>query len=234
MTPIRLLLVDDHALVRKGLAALLAADSAFCVVGEARDGGEAVKKTLELKPDLVLMDINMPGMGGLEATRRISKAVPSTKVVILTISEEDQDLFDAIKSGASGYLLKKVQPEELSSMLKGVLRGEAPISRLTAGRILAEFAVREHRPESAESGADVWEEELSRRETEVLRLVVEGLTNKEIGAKLGVEPTTVKNHLKNILGKLHLRNRVQAAAFALQKGLFPQLPGRTKPGSASS
>jgi DNA-binding NarL/FixJ family response regulator len=231
MTPIRLLLVDDHALVRKGLAALLAADSAFCVVGEARDGGEAIKKTAELKPDLVLMDINMPGMGGIEATRRISKAVPSTKVVILTISEEDQDLFDAIKSGASGYLLKKVQPEELSSMLKGVLRGEAPISRLTAGRILAEFAVREHRPGSR---ADVWEEELSRRETEVLRLVVEGLTNKEIGVKLGVEPTTVKNHLKNILGKLHLRNRVQAAAFALQKGLFPQLPGRTRPGSASS
>lgn len=231
MTPIRLLLVDDHALVRKGLAALLASDSAFCVVGEARDGGEAVKKTAELKPDLVLMDINMPGMGGLEATRRISKAVPSTKVVILTISEEDQDLFDAIKSGASGYLLKKVQPDELSSMLKGVLRGEAPISRFTAGRILAEFAVREQRPESE---TDAWEEALSRRETEVLRLVAEGLTNKEIGAKLGVEPTTVKNHLKNILGKLHLRNRVQAAAFALQKGLFPQIPGRTRPGSSSS
>jgi DNA-binding NarL/FixJ family response regulator len=173
MTPIRLLLVDDHALVRKGLAALLADDSAFRVIGEARDGGEAVRKAMELKPDLILMDINMPGMGGLEATRRISKALPSTKVVILTISEEDQDLFDAIKSGASGYLLKKVQPDELSSMLKGVLRGEAPISRFTAGRILAEFAVRDHRPES---GADIWEEELSRRESEVLRLVIDRAT----------------------------------------------------------
>ena len=231
MTPIRLLLVDDHALVRKGLAALLATDSTFRVVGEARDGWEAVKKTAELKPDLVLMDISMPGMGGLEATRRISKSFPSTKVVILTISEDDQDLFDAIKSGASGYLLKKVQPDELSAMLKGVLRGEAPISRFTATKILAEFAVQEHR---AQPEADVWEEKLSRRETEVLRLVAEGLTNKEIGTKLGVEPTTVKNHLKNILGKLHLRNRVEAAAFALQKGLFPQTTGRSGTGGKSS
>ncbi len=231
MTPIRLLLVDDHALVRKGLAALLATDSAFQVVGEARDGWEAVKKTAELKPDLVLMDISMPGMGGLEATRRISKSFPSIKVVILTISEEDQDLFDAIKAGASGYLLKKVQPDELSSMLKGVLRGEAPISRFTATKIMAEFAVREHH---SPSETDVWEEKLSRRETEVLRLVVEGLTNKEIGTELGVEPTTVKNHLKNILGKLHLRNRVQAAAFALQKGLFPKKPGCSGSGGASS
>ena len=217
MTPIRLLLVDDHALVRRGLAALLATDSAFRVVAE-------------LKPDLVLMDINMPGLGGLEATRRICKSFPSTKVVILTISEEDQDLFDAIKSGASGYLLKKVQPDELSSMLRGVLRGEAPISRLTATKILAEFAAREQR---AQPAAEVWEEKLSRRETEVLRLVVEGLTNKEISAKLNVEPTTVKNHLKNILGKLHLRNRVQAAAFALQKGLFEKTPGRSGTGGPS-
>ncbi len=230
MTPIRLLLVDDHALVRKGLAALLATDSEFRVVGEARDGLEALKKVAELKPDVVLMDISMPGMGGLEATRRICKSLSSTKVVILTVSEEDHDLFDAIKAGASGYLLKKVQPDELSSMLRGVLHGEAPISRFTATKILAEFAAREEqRPQPV---ADVWEEKLSRRETEVLRLVVDGLTNKEISAKLGVEPTTVKNHLKNILGKLHLRNRVQAAAFALQKGLFSQTPGRSGSGGA--
>lgn len=230
MTPIRLLLVDDHALVRKGLAALLAMDSTFQVVGEARDGWEALKKTAQLKPDLVLMDISMPGMGGLEATRRICKSLPSTKVVILTVSEADQDLFEAIKSGASGYLLKKVHPDELSSMLQGVFHGEAPISRMTATKILTEFAVREQR---LQTPADGWDQKLSPRETEVLRLVVDGLTNKEISAKLGVEPTTVKNHLKNILGKLHLRNRVQAATFALQKGLFPKTPGSSGSGDTS-
>jgi DNA-binding NarL/FixJ family response regulator len=229
MTPIRLLLVDDHALFRKGLAALLATEPAFRVVGEARDGREALKKAAELKPDLVLMDIHMPGIGGLEATRLICESLPSTKVVILTVSEEDKDLFDAIKSGASGYLLKKVEPDELSSMLQGVFHGEAPISRLTATKILAEFAVRETR---VQTPADDWEEKLSPRETEVLRLVVDGLTNKEISVKLGVEPTTVKNHLKNILGKLHLRNRVQAAVFALQKGLFPKTPGCSGSGGA--
>jgi two-component system NarL family response regulator len=118
MTPIRLLLVDDHALVRRGLASLLTANSALRVVGEACDGWQALKKTAELKPDLVLMDISMPGLGGVEATRRICKSLPSVKVVMLTVSEDDQDLFDAIKSGASGYLSKKVQPDELSSMLR--------------------------------------------------------------------------------------------------------------------
>lgn len=230
MTPIRLLLVDDHALVRKGLASLLSVDSALRVVGEACDGWEALKKTAELRPDLVLMDINMPGLGGLEATRRICKSFPSIKVVILTISEEDQDLFEAIKSGASGYLLKKVQPDELTSMLGGVFRGEAPISRFMANKIMTEFATREHR---GQQSAEIAEEKLSHRETEVLRLVVHGLTNKEISAKLGIEPTTVKNHLKNILGKLHLRNRVQAAAFALQKGLFPRMPRRSDAGTLS-
>jgi DNA-binding NarL/FixJ family response regulator len=176
------------------------------------------------------MDIHMPGIGGLEATRLICESLPSTKVVILTISEEDKDLFDAIKSGASGYLLKKVEPDELSSMLRGVFNGEAPISRLTATKILTEFAVREQR---LQTPVDGWEEKLTPRETEVLRLVVDGLTNKEISAKLGVELTTVKNHLKNILGKLHLRNRVQAATFALQKGLFSKTPGRSGSGDAS-
>ena len=220
MRSIRLLLVDDHALFRKGLATLLATESGIRVVGEARDGVEALKKVAELKPDLVLMDIHMPGINGLEATRQISEPFPLTKVVILTVSEDDKDLFEAIKSGASGFLLKKVEPDELSSMLRGVFHGEAPISRLTAGRILTEFSAREQRQTSA---AEVWEEELSPRETEVLRLVADGLTNKEIGAKLVIEENTVKNHLKNILGKLHLRNRVQAAAFAIQKGLLQKI-----------
>ena len=220
MRSIRLLLVDDHALFRKGLATLLATESGIRVVGEARDGVEALKKVAELKPDLVLMDIHMPGINGLEATRQISESFPLTKVVILTVSEDDKDLFEAIKSGASGFLLKKVEPDELSSMLRGVFHGEAPISRFTASKILTEFAAREQRQTSA---AEVWEEELSPRETEVLRLVADGRTNKEIGAKLVIEENTVKNHLKNILGKLHLQNRVQAAAFAIQKGLLRKI-----------
>ena len=220
MRSIRLLLVDDHALFRKGLAMLLATESGFRVVGEARDGVEALKKVAELKPDLVLMDIHMPGINGLEATRKICESFPSTKVVILTVSEDDKDIFEAIKCGAAGFLLKKVEPDELSSMLRGVFHGEAPISRLTASKILTEFAAREQRQTSA---AEVWQEELSPRETEVLPLVADGLTNKEIGAKLVIEENTVKNHLKNILGKLHLQNRVQAAAFAIQKGLLQKL-----------
>jgi DNA-binding NarL/FixJ family response regulator len=219
MRPIRLLLADDHGLFRKGLAGLLENKPEFRVVGEAGDGLEAIKKTAELKPDLVLMDIHMPGINGLGATRQIRESFPSTKVVILTVSEEEKDIFEAIKSGASGYLLKQIEPEELYSMLRGVFRGEAPISRLTASKILTEFAVRE-RCSNAQS--DVLEESLSPRETGVLGLVAEGLTNKEIGAKLAIEENTVKNHLKSILRKLRLQNRVQAAAFAIQKGLVPK------------
>lgn len=219
MKPIRLLLADDHALFRKGLASLLTRDKEFHLVGEARNGVEALSKTKDLKPDIVLMDIYMPGGDGLEATRRIGEALPSTKVVILTVSEEDKNIFEAIKCGAHGYLLKKIEPDELFEMLRGVSRGEAPISRATAAKILKEFAERacKNREEPAE-------EKLSPREREVLELVAKGLTNKEIGNKLSITENTVKNHLKNILGKLHLENRVQAAAFALEKGLTKPLP----------
>lgn len=217
MKPIRVLLVDDHSLFRKGLAGLLAREKEFKVVGEAQDGVEAVKLAKGLKPDLVLMDIYMPGSDGLEATRRIRDALPSTRVVILTISEEDRNLFEAIKCGAHGYLLKKVEPEELFEMLRGVFRGEAPISRATATKVLNEFAEQARR-----SPEKVPAETLSPKEREVLQLLTEGLTNKEIGNRLGIAENTVKNHLKNILGKLHLANRVQAATFAIEKGLIPK------------
>src|SRR5574341_1194825 len=140
MKPIRLLLVDDHELFRKGLAQLLRHDEGFEIVGEAQDGTEAVKKAKDLKPDLVLMDIHMPRTSGLEATRQIREALPETKVVILTVSEEDKDLFEAIKSGAHGYLLKNVRPEALFETVHGVFRGEAAISKATATKILKEFA----------------------------------------------------------------------------------------------
>ena len=214
MRSIRVLLVDDHPLFRKGLASLLAGEKGFKVVGEAQSGVEALNKAKDLKPDLVLMDIYMPGGNGLEATRQIKEALPSVKVVILTVSEEDKNLFEAIKCGAHGYLLKKIEPRNLFEMLRGVFRGEAPISRAAAAKILREFA------EQAQRGPrEVPEDKLSPKEQEVLQFLTEGLTNKEIGNKLGITENTVKNHLKNILDKLHLENRVQAATFALQRKL---------------
>ena len=212
MKPIRVLLADDHSLFRKGLASLLSSNKGFKVVGEAQDGTEALNKAKDLKPDLILMDVYMPGGNGLEATRQIKEALPSVKVVILTVSEEDKNLFEAIKYGAHGYLLKKIEPRDLFEMLRGVFRGEAPISRATAAKILNEFAAQAHR-----ATEEMPEEKLTPKEREVIEFLTKGWTNKEIGNKLGITENTVKNHLKNILDKLHLENRVQAAAFALER-----------------
>jgi DNA-binding NarL/FixJ family response regulator len=221
--PIRVLLVDDHALFRKGIASILAAERGFEVVGEAGDGQEGLERAREVMPDVILMDIFMPGANGLEATRRIKEALPYVKIVMLTVSEEDQNLFEAIKSGAQGYLLKKIEPQELFAMLKGVVQGDAPISRAMAGKILREFAHQARRAVAAPlPGAD-----LSPREKEVLELVTRGKTNKEIAAALAIAENTVKNHLKNILEKLHLENRVQAATFALREGLVEKPPGKS-------
>lgn len=215
MNTIRVLVVDDHSLFRKGVAAALADYSDIQLVGEASDGQQALTKAGEMDPDVVLMDISMPGMDGLEATKRIKTEHPDIKIVILTIAEEDQNLFEAIKSGAQGYLLKNVEPRELAEMLRGVFRGEAPISRTMASKILAEFA----RQAQDTSAGDQPGAHLTRREREVLGLVASGSTNKEIAIALGISRSTVKNHLQNILEKLHLDNRVQAAAFALREGL---------------
>jgi DNA-binding NarL/FixJ family response regulator len=214
MKEIRVLLVDDHSLFRKGLAALLGKEKGFDVVGEAQDGLEAAKKVKELKPDLVLMDISMPRCDGVRATRLIREAFPSLKIVMLTILEEDKRLFEAIKAGAQGYMLKNVKPEALFQALRGVAAGEAAISRATASKIMNEFA------EQARGGcAGAAIEELSERELGVLRLLTQGMTNKEIGHGLHLAENTVKNHLKNILEKLQVENRVQAAAFALKRGI---------------
>ncbi|MBI3990323.1 MAG: response regulator transcription factor [candidate division NC10 bacterium] len=214
MNAIRVLLVDDHALFRSGLAGLLGGQRGFEVVGEAQDGQEAFEKAKALMPDVILMDVYMPGMDGLEATRRIKEALPYVKIVILTVSEEDQNLFEAIKHGAQGYLLKTIEVTELFTMLQGVSRGEAPISRAMAAKILGEFARR-----SQKASAPGSEEKLSPREREVLELLTQGTTNKEIAGALGISENTVKNHLRNILEKLHLQNRVQAVAYALEEGL---------------
>jgi DNA-binding NarL/FixJ family response regulator len=219
MNPIRVLLADDHTLFRRGVASLLAAEKDFEVVGEAGDGRQALEMARELMPDLILMDISMPVMDGLEATRRIKAAIPYVRIVILTVSDGDRSLFDAVKSGAQGYLLKKIEPQALYGTLRGVIRGEAPMSRAMAGRLLEEFARQARRPAPVASNA-----ELTAREKEVLEQLTRGRSNKEIAAALAVAENTVKNHLKNILEKLHLENRVQAATFALRQGLVEKPP----------
>jgi len=213
-------LVDDHPLFRKGIASLLSSEPGFEVLGEASDGQEAIEKARDLMPDVILMDISMPGVNGLEATQRIKQEIPYVRIVILTVSDEDQNLFEAIKSGAQGYLLKKIEPQTLFQTLRGVLEGEAPLSRVMATKLLAEFA----RQRRAASEPRTPTATLTEREKEVLGLLAAGKTNKEIAGALGIAENTVKNHLKNILEKLHLENRVQAATFALREGLLNKPP----------
>ncbi|UCC62416.1 MAG: response regulator transcription factor [Anaerolineae bacterium] len=214
MSPLRILLVDDHLLFRKGLVRLLDAQPDFEVVGEARDGLEAVEQAQALRPDVVLMDIRMPGCDGLEATRRIKVQMPDVRVVMLTVSDDDEDLATAVRYGADGYLLKDLLPETLFQQLRGLKSGQAPISRAMTGKLFRQLAQRS-RPTVRPAAIDV----LSARECEVLALVVSGCSNQEIAGELGIARNTVKNHLRNILVKLGVKNRVQAAAYAVSHGL---------------
>ena len=214
---LRVLLVDDHALFRAGIASLLASRGTVEVVGEAQDGSEALEAARRLRPDIVLMDVHMPKVDGIQATRMIAAELPQVKVVMLTVSDQDKDLFEAVKSGAHGYLLKNLEPEELFDYLDGISRGEAPISRTMAAKILNEFASQAGKARASEASEP--SEVLTPREREVLKLVASGATNKEIATALTLTENTVKNHLRNILEKLHLENRTQAAAYALKKGL---------------
>jgi DNA-binding NarL/FixJ family response regulator len=214
VSTIRVLLVDDHVLFRRGVAALLTAEPDFELVGEANNGLQALEMAREQMPDVILMDVSMPQLDGLEATRRIKEAIPYVRIVMLTVSDTDHVLFEAVRSGAQGYLLKNVEPAALVSTLRGVVRGEASISRTMAARLLDEFARDSRRAAPAPAPGAV----LTEREQDVLALVAQGRSNKEIAAALGIAENTAKNHLKNILEKLHLENRVQAAAFALRQG----------------
>ena len=217
MGKIRVLLADDHQLFREGLANILEAQPDFEVVGEAGDGLEVVVKARKLRPDLILMDIGMPGCDGVEATKTINEELPDTTVVMLTVQAEDEKLFEAIKNGAQGYLLKNIRSKELLSMLRAAARGEAAITPVMGGRMLEEFRRLSRRPPR------VPEEEitaLTYREQEVLSLVAQGATDQEIADNLTISIHTVKSHMRNILAKLQLGHRHEAAQFALREGLI--------------
>jgi DNA-binding NarL/FixJ family response regulator len=223
------LLVDDQPLFRKALAGLVNAQLDMTVVGEADNGREALDRVRATSPDVVVMDVNMPVAGGVEGVRAIRDAGFATKIVMLTISEDDDDLFDAIRAGANGYLLKNIRPEALFEDLRGVMRGEAPIAPGIAHKLLD--ALREGPPRhQAPAVPREGEIALTRRETEILQLVAAGLSNKEIASRLVITEGTVKNHVHNALEKLHLTNRTQAAAYTVAKGLGLPRPSEPDPG----
>ena len=215
-TEIRILLVDDQPLFRRALATLIGGQPNLSIVGEAENGLEAIEMARALVPDLVLMDVEMPVVNGVEATHRIREELPGIKVVILTVSEADDHLFDAIRFGADGYLLKDLRPEQLYELIRAVMRDETALSPAIAGRLMREFRERPNgsRVVTAEPSGPA----LTHREIQIMQLVADGLSNKEIGVHLSITEGTVKNHVHNALEKLHLSNRVQAAAFAVRQG----------------
>jgi len=219
--PIRILLVDDQALFRRALATLIGDQPDFEIVGEAENGLQAVEQAHELQPDLVLMDVEMPVMTGVEATHRLRDELPNLKVVILSVSEADDHVFDAIKFGAHGYLLKDLRPEQLYDLLRAVMRNETALSPAIAGRLLREF--REHSDRRTVTTAEPSGPDLTQREIQILQLVADGLSNKEIGGQLSITEGTVKNHVHNALEKLQLENRIQAAAYVVRHGLGVRL-----------
>ena len=214
-SPIRVLLADPHALFRRGVRLVLDDEPDIEVVGECDDGLDAVDRIVELAPDLVLMDVRLPGVSGIEATRRARSLVPSVKVAILTVSEDDDDLFAAVRAGATGYILKEVSIEDLPDAVRAVARGDSLISPPMASRLLGEFNALSRRVEEQRGTAP----RLSDRELEVLRLVARGMSNKDIAAELVIAENTVKNHVRNILEKLQLRSRMEAAMYAVREKL---------------
>jgi len=211
---LRVLIVDDHDLFRTGLRNLLE-EQGVQVAGEAGSGGEAVRAVREIAPDVVVMDLNMPGMGGVEATRHIAAIAPLTRVLVLTISDEDADVLDAIMAGACGYLLKDSSIHELMAGIEAASRGESLISPGIAAKVLQRV-----RATSAQSEiADIIQSELSDREIQVLKLIANGKDNALIAAELCISPKTVKNHISNILMKLQIDNRIQAAVYAVRSGI---------------
>ena len=218
---IRVMICDDHALFRRGLIMVLEAEDDIEVVAEAEDGEDAVEKAVEFVPDVVLMDVRMPGVDGIEATRRISEKVPTAKILMLTVSDEEEDLYEAIKAGATGYLLKEVSIEEVAPAARAVVAGQSLISPSMASKLLGEFS---NLAKRAEERTSVPTPRLTERELEVLRLVAQGKSNREIAGDLYISENTVKNHVRNILEKLHLHTRMEAVMYAVREKLL-EIPG---------
>jgi two-component system NarL family response regulator len=215
MEPISVLIVDDHTLMRQGLRRILE-EAGMQIAGEAENGQEAVAKTLELSPDVVLMDIQMPLMDGIQATREIKSLAPRTTVVILTMHEEEEYLFEAIKAGAIGYLQKNKAPQELIKVIEAAREGLSLLPPALATRVLNEFAALSKQQEQKLKHYT----QLTSREREVLKLIAQGLSNKEIAKELYISDKTVKNHLSNIFAKLQINDRTKAAILAVKEGLI--------------
>jgi DNA-binding NarL/FixJ family response regulator len=215
--PIRVLVVDDHALFRRGLQMVLEQEPDIEVVGEASDGSEAVETAAETLPDIVLMDVRMPKRGGIDACTAIHDVAPSTKIIMLTISDEEADLYDAIKAGAMGYLLKEISIEEVASAIRAVHGGQSLISPSMASKLLTEFAAMVKKTDERQQ---VPAPRLTDREMEVLKLVAKGLNNRDIAKQLFISENTVKNHIRNILEKLQLHSRMEAVVYAVREKLL--------------
>ncbi len=221
---IRILLVDDHNLFRSGVKALLSRQPDFEVVGEAADGLEGYKRAKQLHPDVVLLDLDMPGISGREAVRMLAEELPDIHVLMLTVSESAEDLVHCLKAGARGYLLKNIDAEFFSDAVRRAARGEAVVAPGMTGKLVA--GLQKPAQESAPPAATA-HEKLSPREREILLLLARGASNKEIARDLGVAESTVKIHVQGILRKLNLSSRVQAAVYAVESGLAPpKIPGR--------
>ncbi|MBM3943958.1 MAG: response regulator transcription factor [SAR202 cluster bacterium] len=221
MNTIRVLVVDDHDLFRRGLAEVLDEQAGIQVVGEASDGKEAVEKALATSPDVVFMDLNMPGQGGIEATAYIRQRWPEIKVLVLTVSEEPADLFKALSVGALGYVLKTANPREIVEALHQVHQGWVVVSPSMAPRFISELGRPSHTAPMAESAnSEEIDAQLTLREQEILQLVARDMSNAEIAGDLVVSENTVKTHVKNILSKLHSKNRSEAVAYASRLGFL--------------
>jgi DNA-binding NarL/FixJ family response regulator len=220
---VRVLLVDDDDLMRAGLKAVLSSDAAIEVIGEAGDGRTAISGARTLRPDVVLMDVRMPGLDGISATREILAVSPEVKVAVLTTFEQDDYIFGALSAGASGFLLKRTKPEELIAAIHTIAEGDSLLSPSVTRRVIERMTGQP----VADASATRRLEELTPREREVLELIARGLSNREIASEFVIEESTVKTHVKRILMKLHLRDRVQAVIFAYESGL-------TQPGPKSA
>ena len=213
---IRILVVDDHTLFRRGLTALLSREAGFQVVGDAADAGEAQRRAQALQPDLILLDNHLPGVNGVDALPALRDAAPKARVLMLTISEDERDLAAALRGGACGYLLKNMEGDALAAAIRRAMRGESVIAEDMTGKLVSAFQAAAAPPAEASPAPG---ETLSPREREILRLVARGASNKEIGRELGIAETTVKIHVQHLLRKLELTSRVQAAVYASEHGL---------------